>query len=151
VLVFLWIMLLRQSAVRRKLDKLSVSSDQQMALLKHLNQHITGSDEVKVEETESIEQNLDSQPELALLSETKIYIGNVDYDTTEDELEDHFDRFGEIESVNIPVNRYNGKARGFGFIAFASENAAASAVQLDGTEFRGRQIQVKFAKERAEA
>lgn len=81
-------------------------------------------------------------------SSIKLYIGNIDYAATESELAEHFSQFGQIEFVNIPVNRYTGKARGFGFVTFSSHNEAERAIALNGSEFKGRQIQVNFAKER---
>lgn len=81
-------------------------------------------------------------------SQFKLYVGNIDYSATETELADHFAQFGHVEFVNIPVNRYTGRARGFGFVTFASQDEAERAMKLDGTEFKGRQIQVNFAKER---
>lgn len=81
-------------------------------------------------------------------SQSKLYVGNIDYTTTESELSDHFSRYGKIEFVNIPVNRYNGRTRGFGFVTFASKDEASEAMALNGTEFKGRPIQVNFAKER---
>lgn len=82
---------------------------------------------------------------------SKLYVGNIDYTATEDELAHYFSRFGRIEFVNIPVNRYSGKTRGFGFITFSSEREAEKAISLNGSEFKGRQIQVNFAKERETA
>jgi RNA recognition motif-containing protein len=81
----------------------------------------------------------------------KLYVGNIDYTATESELASHFSRFGQVEFVNIPVNRYTGKARGFGFVTFISREDAERAMALHGTEFKGRQIQVNFAKERESA
>lgn len=78
----------------------------------------------------------------------KLYVGNLDYAATEDELARHFAYSGLVEFVNIPVNRYTGKARGFGFVTFSSKEDADRAMNLNGSEFRGRQIQVNFAKER---
>lgn len=78
----------------------------------------------------------------------KLYVGNIDYKATEAELESYFASYGEIESVNIPVNRYTGRPRGFGFVTFVSEEDAKQAMILNGTEFKGRHIQVNFAKER---
>lgn len=85
------------------------------------------------------------------LQETKLYIGNIDYSATENELANHFSRYGTIETVNIPVDRYTGRTRGFGFITFKSVQDAIKAMELDGSEFKGRQIQVNFARERASA
>lgn len=81
-------------------------------------------------------------------SQTKLYVGNIDYAATETELAGHFAPFGQVEFVNIPVNRYTGKARGFGFVTFATQEEAEHAMALNGSEFKGRQIQVNFAKER---
>lgn len=85
---------------------------------------------------------------LELNSQTKLYVGNIDYSATEAELAAHFSRFGQVEFVNIPVNRYTGRARGFGFVTFISKESAERAITLNGSEFKGRQIQVNFAKER---
>lgn len=78
----------------------------------------------------------------------KVYVGNIDYAATEAELGEFFAQCGQVESVNIPVNRYTGKARGFGFVTFITQQDAERAMVLNGTEFKGRQIQVNFAKER---
>ena len=82
------------------------------------------------------------------IDETKLYIGNIDYAASEADLAAHFSKFGHIETVNIPVDRYTGKARGFGFITFKKVADAMKAMNLDGSEFKGRQIQVNFARER---
>jgi RNA recognition motif-containing protein len=78
----------------------------------------------------------------------KLYVGNIDYAATEAELGEYFKPYGTVEFVNIPVNRYTGKARGFGFVSFTSKEDAERAMALHGSEFKGRQIQVNFAKER---
>lgn len=83
-------------------------------------------------------------------SQYKLYVGNIDYAATESELASYFAQFGQVEFVNIPVNRYTGKARGFGFVSFISKEDAERAMSLHGSEFKGRPIQVNFAKERAE-
>ena len=83
-------------------------------------------------------------------SQYKLYVGNIDYAATEAELASYFGQFGAVEFVNIPVNRYTGKARGFGFVSFISKEDAERAMSLHGSEFKGRQIQVNFAKERGE-
>lgn len=82
------------------------------------------------------------------VQEAKLYIGNIDYSTTEKELERIFAAYGEIANVNIPTDRYNGKARGFGFVTFRTTAEALRAMELNGSEVKGRTIQVNFAKER---
>jgi len=103
---------------------------------------------------DSMDQNLGSQNAANAVaqvdSQYKLYVGNIDYTATESELAAYFAQFGQIEFVNIPVNRYTGKARGFGFVSFVSKEDAERAMVLHGSEFKGRQIQVNFAKERAE-
>lgn len=82
-------------------------------------------------------------------SSRKIYVGNLHYAATEEELFELFEGFGDIESVNIPLNRYNGKARGFGFVTFLNETDAQKAAQnMNGASFKNRPLQVNFAKER---
>lgn len=83
------------------------------------------------------------------IDETKLYVGNIDYAASEEELAAHFAKFGHIEMVNIPLDRYTGRARGFGFVTFKKVTDAIKAMDLDGSEFKGRQIQVNFARERA--
>lgn len=84
-------------------------------------------------------------------SANKLYVGNVDYAASESELASFFASYGQVDHVNIPINRYTGRARGFGFVTFASKSDAERAMVLNGSEFRGRQIQVNFAKEREAA
>lgn len=83
------------------------------------------------------------------IDETKLYVGNIDYAASESDLAAHFAKFGQIDMVNIPLDRYTGRARGFGFVTFKKASDAVKAMGLDGSEFKGRQIQVNFARERA--
>ena len=98
------------------------------------------------EEFEELDDEEDEISSPELNNENKIYVGNVDYRAREEELAQHFLHLGDIENINIPLNRYNGRARGFGFITFKSAESARRAMELDGSEFRGRNIQVNFAK-----
>lgn len=98
--------------------------------------------------TTEFEESDESVDEQASDNQFKLYVGNIDYAATEAELAAHFASYGPVEFVNIPVNRYTGKTRGFGFVTFGSREDAERAMALHGTEFKGRQIQVNFAKER---
>jgi hypothetical protein len=93
--------------------------------------------------------NSDINVDEADIDETKLYVGNIDYAASEAELAAHFAKFGQIDMVNIPLDRYTGRARGFGFVTFKKPADAIKAMGLDGSEFKGRQIQVNFARERA--
>lgn len=76
----------------------------------------------------------------------KIYVGNMNYKTSEDVLRNLFSQFGEVSSVNIIFDKVTGQAKGFGFVEMASDEAANRAVaELDGKEFEGRQLRVNEA------
>ena len=76
-----------------------------------------------------------------------IYIGNLNYDTTEDTLRAAFAAYGEVTSVNIVTDRYTGRPRGFAFVEMESDNAAAEAIgPLNGQALDGRQLTVDEAR-----
>jgi len=78
-----------------------------------------------------------------------IYIGNLSYDTTEDELRQAFESFGEVTNVNILTDKYSGKPRGFAFVEMADKSQAEAAIGgLNGTDLKGRSISVSEARPR---
>jgi RNA recognition motif-containing protein len=78
-----------------------------------------------------------------------IYIGNLSFDTTEDQLRQAFEGYGEVSSVKIITDRDSGKPRGFGFIEMTSDNEATAAISgLNGHEMNGRELNVNEAKPR---
>jgi RNA recognition motif-containing protein len=78
-----------------------------------------------------------------------LYVGNLNYDTTEDTLRTLFSEFGEIESAKVITDQYTGRSRGFGFVEMGTEEAAQAAIGgLNGREVDGRQIKVDKAKPR---
>jgi len=80
-----------------------------------------------------------------------IYIGNLAREVTEDELRALFEPFGEVTRVVIIKDRYSGESRGFGFVEMPSRAAAEKAMkELDGKEFRGRNLRVNEARPRTE-
>jgi RNA recognition motif-containing protein len=77
-----------------------------------------------------------------------IYVGNIAFSTTEDEIRNLFSPFGEVTSVKFISDRETGNFRGFGFVEM-DENAAREAVQaLNGKEVGGRSLKVNEAQER---
>ena len=79
------------------------------------------------------------------MSFQKLYVGNLNYKTTEETLKDLFAQYGEVTSVNIL------QGRGFGFVEMATPEAAQDAkAKLHGTEFDGRKLIVNDARPRAE-
>ena len=82
----------------------------------------------------------------------KVYAGNLSFITTEETLHKVFSIFGKIESVSIIKDKISGNSKGFGFVTFEEENAAAQAVHtLSGKEVDGRKIRVSFAEEKSGA
>ena len=80
---------------------------------------------------------------------TKVFVGNVSFDTTREQLEALFAPMGEITEIVVPTDRDSGRPRGFAFVTFASAESAAQAVQkLDGVELGGRNLRVNEAVER---
>lgn len=80
-----------------------------------------------------------------------IYIGNLSYETTEDELRQAFEGFGEVTNVNILTDKYSGKPRGFAFVEMAAKEEAEAAITgLNGKELNGRTINVSEARPRTE-
>lgn len=76
-----------------------------------------------------------------------IYIGNLSYQVTTEDLTDVFSEYGTVKRISIPVDRETGRVRGFAFVELADEaheDAAISA--LDGAEWLGRQLKVNKAK-----
>lgn len=79
----------------------------------------------------------------------KLYVGNLNFQTQENELRDHFAQCGEVVSASIITDRDTGRSRGFGFVEMATEDEARRAqTELDGQEFDGRQLRVNEAKAR---
>jgi RNA recognition motif-containing protein len=79
----------------------------------------------------------------------KIYVGNMNYATTEDSLRELFSQFGGVSSVAVIMDRATGRATGFGFVEMDSDDAAMAAIQkLDGQEFEGRKLRVNEAQEK---
>lgn len=81
-----------------------------------------------------------------------IYIGNMSFNTTEDQLRQAFEGYGEVSTVKIISDRDSGKPRGFGFIEMSSEKEAAAAIAgLNGHELNGRELNVNEARPRADS
>lgn len=78
-----------------------------------------------------------------------IYVGNLVYEVTKEDLEEVFGEYGKVSRVYLPVDRETGKMRGFGFVEMSSDEEEAKAIEtLDGAEWMGRQIRVNKARPR---
>ena len=76
----------------------------------------------------------------------KIYVGNLSFQATENDLTDLFSQFGEIQSVNIITDRDTGRSKGFGFVEMNDEGAEKAISALNGTEMNGRALTVNEAR-----
>jgi len=80
-----------------------------------------------------------------------IYIGNMSSDTTEAQLRQAFEGFGEVSTVNIITDKYSGEPRGFAFVEMSGKSESLAAISgLNGQDLNGRALNVDEAKPRAE-
>ena len=80
-----------------------------------------------------------------------IYVGNLSRETTEDDLKQAFEAFGQVESANIIKDRFTGESRGFGFVDMPSKSEAQTAItDMNGKDLKGRTINVNEARPRTE-
>ncbi|RJE47093.1 MULTISPECIES: RNA-binding protein [unclassified Dehalobacter] len=77
-----------------------------------------------------------------------LYVGNLPWSTTSEELTEYFARFGNVIGSRIITDRETGRSRGFGFVEVASEDAERLAEELNGSEFSGRSLTVNEARPR---
>ena len=79
-----------------------------------------------------------------------IYVGNLPFNTSEEEIRDLFGQHGNVLSVKLIVDRVTGKSRGFGFVDMDQNDAESAIGALNGHEVQGRNLKVNEARERKE-
>jgi RNA recognition motif-containing protein len=80
-----------------------------------------------------------------------IYVGNLPFETTEAELRELFEDFGEVESAKVIVDKFSGRSRGFAFVEMPVETEAQAAISaLNGTDLKSRTLRVNEARPRTE-
>ena len=79
---------------------------------------------------------------------TNIYVGNLPFSATEEQVRDLFAAHGEVQNVKFVMDRETGRFRGFGFVQMEDSGAAAAIEALDGKDFGGRALKVNEAQER---
>src|SRR6185436_17812040 len=85
------------------------------------------------------------------MNETRLFVGNLSYQAMENDLQEYFSQAGVVSSVNLMLDKFTGKSRGFAFIEFASQEEANKAVEMfHNKEFQGRQLTVNIARPREE-
>lgn len=77
----------------------------------------------------------------------KLYVGNLSYDTTSDELKDQFSQAGTVETATVIMDKMSGRSKGFGFVEMSTEEEAQKAIEMfDGKEVSGRTLKVNEAR-----
>jgi len=81
----------------------------------------------------------------------KMYVGNLSYETSEEDLRKSFEEFGTVDSVTVVTDRYTGKSKGFAFVEMGSREEAQAAISgLDGNQLGDRTLKVDEARPRPE-
>ncbi len=80
-----------------------------------------------------------------------IYVGNLDYKISEEDLKNVFEEYGNVSEVKIITDKYNGRSKGFGFVEMDNDEEAKTAIkELNGTDLENRQITVNEARAKKE-
>jgi len=83
------------------------------------------------------------------MNQNRLFVGNLSYQTMENDLQDHFSQAGVLTSINLMLDKITGKSRGFAFVEFATAEEASKAVeQFHNQEFQGRSLTVNVARPR---
>ncbi|MBU1101546.1 MAG: RNA-binding protein [Bacteroidetes bacterium] len=81
----------------------------------------------------------------------KLYVGNLSYQVTEEDLKQAFEAFGQVESAALIKDKFSGQSKGFGFIEMASKSEGEAAIEgLNGKELKGRELSVNEARPKTE-
>lgn len=85
------------------------------------------------------------------MSQTRLFVGNLSYQTAEQDLQDHFAAAGTVTAVNLMLDKFTGKSRGFAFVELSSSEEANKAVEMfHGKDLGGRPLTVNIARPREE-
>lgn len=120
------------------------------AAIDALHQTDVGGRTIRVNEQLS-KEDLEKRKKPRQANGTKIYVGNLPFDTEEDELISMFTQYGKVNECFLPLDRETGRPRGFGFITMAEEEALSAIDALDGSDFGGRGIIVNKSLPKGES
>ena len=85
------------------------------------------------------------------MSESRLFVGNLPYQTMDNDLQEHFSPAGIVSSVNVMLDKFTGKSRGFAFVEMSTPEEANKAVEMfHNKEFQGRALTVNIARPREE-
>jgi len=85
-----------------------------------------------------------------MAEEINIYVGNLPYRATEEDIRELFEQYGDVNRVSLISDKDSGRARGFGFVEMEREGGNAAITALDGAEFQGRNLRINEARPREE-
>lgn len=117
----------------------SAEMEAMQARLQQLQEEASKLESMQQDATKSSEALQEDQEEIDARS---IYVGNVDYGATPQELEKHFEKCGSVQRVTILMDKFTGSPKGYAYIEFAEPKDVAQAVTLNDSEFRQRQLKV---------
>lgn len=123
-------MKLRVKEMEEEAEKLKQMQDDVERLM-----HVGSTDSSSSQQTLSLEEKQE-------IDARSIYVGNVDYSTTADDLERHFHGCGSVNRVTILTDKFSGQPKGFAYVEFAEKDSVQIAVALDESSFKGRIIKV---------
>ena len=85
------------------------------------------------------------------MNQNRLFVGNLSYQTMENDIQDYFSEAGVVTSVNLMLDKVTGRSRGFAFVEYSTPEEATKAVeQFNGKEFQGRTLTVNIARPREE-
>ncbi len=85
------------------------------------------------------------------MNDSRLFVGNLSYKTLDKDLQEYFSQAGVVTSVNLMLDKFTGKSRGFAFVEFSTNEEANKAVEMfHNKEFQGRQLTVNIARPREE-
>jgi cold-inducible RNA-binding protein len=85
------------------------------------------------------------------MKDNRLFVGNLSYNTIENDIHDLFGKAGNVLSVNLMMDKFTGKSRGFAFVEFGTSEEATKAVEMfNGQDFQGRPLTVNIARPREE-
>lgn len=85
------------------------------------------------------------------MNESRLFVGNLSYRTLEGDLQEYFSQAGVVRSVNVMIDKFTGKSRGFAFVEYGTSEEANKAVEMfHNQDFQGRQLTVNIARPREE-
>jgi RNA recognition motif-containing protein len=84
-------------------------------------------------------------------NDVNIYVGNLSFDVTEDDLRKAFEAFGQVDTAAVVMDKFSGRSRGFGFVEMPTKSEASAAISgLDGSDLKARNLKVNEARPRTE-